>query len=79
MARRWPNGGLELFGSAANCDPLAGYYWTATAALRSFRRKAISSRTCLVRDSPHRIPKRFLQYIQRCGLEDAIAGVGVAR
>jgi putative ABC transport system substrate-binding protein len=22
MARRWPSGRLELFGSAANCDPL---------------------------------------------------------
>jgi hypothetical protein len=27
-----------LFGSAANCDPLADYYWTAMAALSSFRR-----------------------------------------
>lgn len=73
MARRWPSGGLELFGSAANCDPLAGYYLTAIAALSSFRRKAISSRACLAWDSRYRIPKRFLQHIQRCGSEDAIA------
>ena len=44
MARRWPSGGIELFGSAANCNPLAGYYWDSDAALSSFRRKAISSR-----------------------------------
>ena len=71
MARRWPSGGLELFGSAANCE-------VDSNCRASFRRKAISSRACLAWDL-RQIPKRFLQYIQRCGSEDVIAASRLLR